>query len=489
MVLIVGFVATPFILEWLGEERFGAFRAASDWFAYLGLLELGVSGALLALLARGVGQGDAQATRNTLAAGVWWYIRIAAVMITAGIGLSLAITLLVPVKDVYAADLRRGVLIGLLSVALFPLGAPFKALAESRQRGYWINALLLLQSLSVTAGALALASAGWGITGQFVALAFGTLLFNVPLIWDGLRRYPGVLRSAVRDAPDPEAQRGLRQLNTPTFLYNLSGRFSFETDNIIVAFMLGPTAVVPLFITQKLIMIASGQLVSVGNASWAALAELHFQGHRELFNRRLIELTSLVAVFGVAGLVPIAIYNRYFVAQWVGPEHYGGNWVSIIAAVVIFIRAVVSLWGWCFGGTARTPLLVRASVVETLINVSLSVVLTWRLGLVGPLLGTLVGLVTVSLWYLPKLLHEIFGTPVHKLSRAVLSPVVVGLPYAGAVWWVANSYKPTGWFDLGAHMAAAVFVYLAFWWSVMLGRERRTRVTERAMLILRQRAA
>jgi O-antigen/teichoic acid export membrane protein len=484
VVLITGFVATPFLLRWLGEERFGAFRAANDWFVYLGLLEFGVGGALLALLAQAVGRGDARSIRSTLAVGIRAYLWISAAMVAAGMGLVLFITRLVPVSAAYTYDLQRGAFIGVFAFLLLPFGAPYKALAESRQQGYWIHALLLLQALSITGLALVLAYLGWGITGQFVALVFGALLFNAPLIWDGIKRYPGLLRSAIRDTPDPEAQRGLRRLNTPTFIYNVAGRFSFETDNIIVALMLGPVAVVPLFLTQKLIVMVQGQLTNVGNASWAALAELHFQGHRELFNRRLVELTSLVAVFGIAGLVPVAVYNGYFVRLWVGQEHYAGAWVSIVVASNAYVRAFVTLWGWCFGGTARTPMLIRASVAEGLINITASVLLTWQLGIIGPLLGTSIGFAAVSLWYLPKLLKEVFGTPPDQLFKAITYPLLLGVPYTLGVWWVASTFEPVGWIQLGVQIAASPFGYLALWWLLMLDRDQRARVAERVRKII-----
>jgi O-antigen/teichoic acid export membrane protein len=484
VVLVTGFVATPFLLKWLGEEQFGAFRAASDWFAYLALLELGVGGALLALLAKAVGRAHMPAIQTMLGTGIWWYTRITAVMIVAGICLSAVITELVPVRAVYADDLQRGVLIALLGLLLLPLGAPLKALAEARQRGYWVNWLLLLQSLLITGFALWFAWKGWGVVGQFAAVAIGGLLFNLAIIFDGIREYPQSLQDAVVTRSDPEAHRELRRLNWPTFVFNISGRLSLQSDNIIVAAMMGPAAVVPLFMTQKLITLALGQLANVGGASWAALAELHFQGDRELFNQRLVELTSVVAVFGVAGLVPIAIYNRYFVMQWVGLEHYAGDWVSIIAAVNAFILALLSLWGWCFGGTGRTPLLMRSGIIETVINVGVSLMLTSRLGLVGPLVGTLTGFTAVSLWYIPKLLQRVFGTPLGRLAKATLAPLALGVPYAGGVWWMARSNPPAGWLNLGGHMAAAVLVYLGLCWLLLLDRETRRQITQRLVVVL-----
>lgn len=489
VVLVTGFVATPFLLKWLGEEQFGAFRAASDWFGYLTLFEFGIGGALLALLAKAVGRDHTPATQTVLGTGIWWYKRITAVMLIAGICLAAVITELVPVRAVYADDLRHGMLIALLGLLLLPLGAPFKALAEARQRGYWVHSLLLLQSLLITAFSLWFAWVGWGVVGQFVAIAIGGVLFNLGIILNGIREYPQSVRDAVISRCDPESHRELKRLNWPTFVFNISGRLSLQSDNMIVAAMMGPAAVVPLFMTQKLITLVLGQLGNVGGASWAALAELHFQGHRELFNRRLVELTGVVAVFGVAGLVPITIYNQHFVARWVGLEHYAGDWVSLIAAANAFVLALLSLWGWCFGGTGQTPLLTRARVIETLVNVGVSVMLTARMGVVGPLVGTLTGFTAVSLWYIPKMLHRVFGTPLKQLARAALAPVLLGAPYAGGVWWIAGSNPPAGWFSLGAHIAAAVLFYLALAWLLLLDSETRRQITQRLMLLFASGAA
>jgi hypothetical protein len=76
LALKFGFVATPVILHWLGQERLGASRVATDWIGYLGLLELRLSGALLPVLTRSIGRCDAQNMRFAIgrpyAAAVWW---------------------------------------------------------------------------------------------------------------------------------------------------------------------------------------------------------------------------------------------------------------------------------------------------------------------------------------------------------------------------------------------------------------------------------
>ncbi len=131
---IVGLVATPLLLRWLGEERFGAFRAASDWTGHLTILELGFSGALLPIFARAAARGDRPMVRAVLGVGVRIYSGVALLLLAAGAGLALVICRLVPVTESAASDLQGGCWLGLLAFCVLPL-SPFRALAEADQRG------------------------------------------------------------------------------------------------------------------------------------------------------------------------------------------------------------------------------------------------------------------------------------------------------------------------------------------------------------------
>jgi len=152
--LLVGFVSTPWVLRWLGEEAFGAFRVTSDWLSYLVFLEFGVGGALLPLLARGLARNEENSVRDLLAAGVRAYFAITSVMLLAGLVLTAFIHRVVAVSPRNISDLRIGCLIGISSLVWLPLASPFRALMDARQRAYWITLMLGVQSLVGTAIAL-----------------------------------------------------------------------------------------------------------------------------------------------------------------------------------------------------------------------------------------------------------------------------------------------------------------------------------------------
>ena len=291
VVMAVGLVASPWLEFWLGPGAFGGYRVVNDLYGYLGLLEMGLSGALSPLLARAIGRGDDEVLGRLTAAGVRAYLRVSLLMAAAGLALTLAVPWFaagLPRNGL--GDLRRGWLVLLL--ARLPLALlPFRTVVEARQQGYRINLLLVAQSVLITALALVLARAGWGITGQSLASAVGTWLFGLVVAGSVLRGEPGLVRRLRRPSwGDAETRRALRRLSVPALVIGLCGRLGLLTDNLVVGGLLGVGSVTTLYFTQRLAVVAQSLLQGVGGATWAALAELHARGEHETFNRRLVEL-------------------------------------------------------------------------------------------------------------------------------------------------------------------------------------------------------
>lgn len=488
LTLLIALWATPLLLRWLGDERFGAFTVATDWLGYLALLEFGLGGALAPLLAMAEGRGDQHAARGLMVTGIRKYIRVTLMIAVATILLATVITWLIPVSPEYAHDLRVAILVSLLGSLVTPL-SPFRALAEARQQGYWVSIFLAAQSLVITFGSVAMAWAGWGITGQALALVAGTLVFNLGLLYITRSEVPAIARALVTAPPDDVARSDLRRLNLPTFILQIGGRLSLMTDNIIVARFLSPSIVAAFFLTQRLATLALAELQGIGNASWAALAELSVQGRAELFNRRLVELTRSVAVLGFAVLVPIVAYNRAFITLWVGSQRYAGDLLTILAAANALMLGVFSLWGWCINGTGGAPMLTRPLVGQAIVNVTCSIGFTLAFGLIGPVLGTTVSFLAVSAWFMPRAMAERFGTSPAQLLAAVGVPAFLAIPFGALTWWFSTNYGATDWLGIAWQMSAAAAIFLALSWLLVFDRDERADLLNRFRTALRAVAA
>ena len=467
--LVTGLVSTPWIVFWLGAERFGTFKVLMDWIAYLALLDLGMSGSVVARLAPAVGRGDDLAVRRLIAASVRLYLWLVAVMVLAGLGLVLVLPYVVPTQEVPTREMRIAALLLLLPLMLTP-SSVFRALAEAQQRLYKVSLLLTFQAV-VTTGLLVLtAGLGWGLVGQSAATFLAQIPAAVVLVRDGLRAYGGVLR----EPATKEAMRSVWSLNWPTFVFTLSSRFALHSDTVIVAWALGPVLVTPFVLTQRLISIGQTQLQGIGNATWAGLVELNEQREGDVFRARLGELTAMISGLGALGLGLIAVYNGAFIRNWVGAENFAGDLVTGLACINAWLLAIFSLWGWLLSGTGNIGRWMPYALWFMVINVVVSVGATMSFGLVGPLAGTLVGFLAVHAWGMPRVLHSLFGISAGELWRPALAPLGWALPYVALWGWIAHRAPPSGWIELVGHLGAAGVVGLAIGWFLGLGPEART---------------
>ena len=475
--LSVGFVSVPLLLRWLGADRVGMYRVLLDSFAYLGLFGFGIDGALLACLAREIGRGNRGATAQVLAAGLKAYLPVSLVMVLGGGGLTFSLRHIFALGSVPQGELMFAGFIMAGNAFLIPF-AVFRALAEAEQRSYLVKLLLTFQSILLTCLLLAAARLGWGLPGQMLA----TLLAQTPTIAiltvHGVRRYPGLRSVTV----EPEVHAALWSLSWPTLFVAVCGQAALLSDNIVVGAFLGPLSVTAFFLTQRLASLAQAQLQGLGNASWAALVELHAQERHEVFRKRLLELTSLVSALSLATLGPIAVYTEHFIRLWVGPVYFAGFAVSCLASVNAWLWSLSSLWSWPVSGTGHVRRWLPYAVASAIVNLLISILATMQLGVMGPLLGTLAGFLLVHSWGLPRVLWEAFSLEPRQLLEHATAPMLWGVPYVGVLWYLTQEYPPAGWIALVTQTALAGSVGLALWWFLSLtGHDRRLWTTRLRM--------
>lgn len=470
----IGFVSTPLLITFLGAERFGAYRATSDCLSYLALLELGIGGAMLPIYAAALARRDEDWIVKSLAAAVRIYCGISICAFVIGCVIAANIHHIVPVTASNLADLHKAALIAAANVLLLPIGA-VRGLLDARQRGYVANLCLLLQAAVATLLALILGRTTHSISGQAVAILVGSVCYHAGIVLYTLRMYPAVVQQVFRKS-HVDTINQIRKLNVPVFITNVSGKVGIFSDNIVLSAVMGPAIVTPFVVTQRLIVTLQTQLLGTGNASWAGLCELYLSGECERFNRVLAQFGSLCGAFSAFLLVPCVVLNSSFVQLWAGRENDAGRLVTVLAAVNAYTLVYLSLWGWCLSGTGNLKHLSRGAIVQAVINVALSVLLTKRIGVIGPLLGTFVSYWGVGLWYLPTLLTRTMGVPRRILWATFCRPLVGAVVAAIVLSRVVG--QVTSWPGLIGTVLLCLGVSAVVSYSIGLRNEDRARLFE-----------
>lgn len=258
------------------------------------------------------------------------------------------------------------------------------------------------------------------------------------------------------------------------------------SDNIIISFFMGAGSVTSFFITQRVGNMMQQQLQHLGNSSWAALSELHYQGKHLQFNSRVLHLTELVAFCAGVLLSVVCLLNQTFVSLWTGDETFAGMTVSNLTVINAALFSLLSLWSWCFSATNLANKLIAVSIVQGLVNVVASLILTKQIGLAGPLFGTLIGYVGVSIFWKSHLLCKIFKINFKSLTVCWMRPLIPPLGISIAYLLYSGPILVVSWLELVIFAAVLSILFSSTSYFLLIGKETRTLVRDSLTTLIRK---
>ena len=177
VIAVAGFLATPWLVHWLGDARWGAWTVIGEWLGYLGLTQLALGpGALTIFLLRARLQGTPTALTAMAKRGVRLYLFAALGLAPVAIGLSWWAPLWLHLPATLVTPLRWATAIASLGSIAIAFSVVFRGVLETVQRGYLVRGALLLQSLAITGLSLCWVWMGWGIVGMAAANVCGLMV-------------------------------------------------------------------------------------------------------------------------------------------------------------------------------------------------------------------------------------------------------------------------------------------------------------------------
>jgi O-antigen/teichoic acid export membrane protein len=202
--------------------------------------------------------------------------------------------------------------------------------------------------------------------------------------------------------------RRLMRLSALFLVMNVAVSVSAQSSAIIVAGVAGAASAAVFAVVMRMFGLLTGLFSGGTQQLWPALVEAFQRGDLQWVRSRFIRVISATA--GILGLLCLVLIfvGRPFVRVWAGPSLVPPMFLLICMAVWTVYGTFMSQVSYLLNAAdvvaPQTVMAVSAAVA----TVGLSFVLTQRIGLVGPLIGSLVA-------------HLIFnGVPALVLARRLL---------------------------------------------------------------------
>ena len=391
--MIVGVALTPFMLRHLGQHDYGLWLASFQILNYLMLIDFGVVMLLPREIAYATGRasGVQQASDLPQSLGQAARLKLYQTPLVA-LAAGLCWLFMPPAWREFQGPI--GVLLLAFAVT-FPFRLCRGALEGLQDLGFVgrVHILTWLVGLIVN---VALVLAGWGL----YALAAGWIVTQVAAgglyafrLWS---HFPSVLPRRL-----PRLATGaLKQYLTRGFWVTVNqtaGSLLWGSDLLLIGNLLGPSAVIPYTCTGKLASALSNQPQLLMEAAIPGLSEIRTGATRD---RQLHVSQALsqgmLLLSGAVACVVLAV-NEGFVSWWVGSQFYGGLVLTtafVLNMVLRHLNLTLAYANFCFGHERRIAV---TALVDGLITVGSAYFLIGRLGLIGALTGSILGVCLVGL--------------------------------------------------------------------------------------------
>lgn len=237
------------------------------------------------------------------------------------------------------------------------------------------------------------------------------------------------------------------------------------SDVIILGAVVAPAMVTTYVLTGYAARTAQGIHIFAAGAAIPGVGGLLGRGELRRAAQARHELLLLTWLFGTVVAAALLMWNRGFIALWVGAEHYAGLLVDALIALLFLQTIFIRVDSYIIDATLRPRLRVLISAVAMIVAVGLSIVLARTHGIAGVCLGLLAGRTIQSLSY-PFLSARSVGseTPARQASVRIARRVLVTVLLLAAAAWLGQTLDVTGWASwvAGAAAGAVAITGLAF---------------------------
>ena len=381
--LLIGVVTIPWLLRYLGVERFGILSITWTLLGYASQFDLGLGRAITKYVAECLGRGDTQSLP-----GLFWtslltqmVFGIAAALLLGAVSLGLIDYRILKISPDQVAEARNVLLILAASLPVVIASNSLRGMLEAGQQFTIINYIKIPANISVFLFPVLGIPLGIRLPGIVLLLVAARFASAIAFLVCCFKFFPVLRTHLVFNA----------KLVRPLFVYggwvtvsNLIGPLLMYVDRFFIGAMLSVAAVgyytAPYEIATKIWLIPTSLLATVFPAFSTLYASESHQRMEELYSR---SLKSILLVSGPMLLI-LAAFSRQILSAWLGPDFAAKSAGTLqVLCLAVLINCIAFVPFGLLQGLGRPDLTAKFHLLETPFYALALWFLLPRFGLVG----------------------------------------------------------------------------------------------------------
>lgn len=457
-------VLAPLMLRYLGSEGYGLWAIFASMLGYMGLVDLGLGPSTATHVARYHAQGRHQAIGEWVSSVFFLYLPLSGVVLGAALLFGPFVGSLFHVSAGLSQAAKLAFIASGLGLAVaLPRGA-FRGTLVGHQRMDVANLTDALFVLVSTAFVVVAIVSGGGLPGAAIAsAAMAGLQTGVTLLL--LRRFFPHVKLDPRLFNWQLVGSALR-FGLPILVVFITAQVVFRTDNIVIGVFKGAHAVAPYAIAYTLVWFSLNLVFKISDSLLPVFSGLRAAGEQHALRQTYLESSRLSLALAVCLTTGLLFFGRFAITGWVGAEYFVGTGTLTVLALLPFVHSVTHVGSIMLIGLGRARSIALLSVPDAALNLALSVALVRPLGVMGVALGTLIGELLTTFWYIPLLCNHEAGLSYREfLAHVAIRPILGAGPAALVAWGTSRAlatFHPLGAAVVGGMLMAVTYFAIYF---------------------------
>ena len=363
-----------------------------------GFADLGMSSGLVNLIADSLGRGDRLAAKKASASAFWMLSGIAVLF---GLGMAVAYPFLNTSRlfNVHSAVAVREsgpafLVFYFCFVLNFPLGVA-RGVQTGLQKGFVYSLWTSLGTIASLSALLLAIHLQAGLPMLVLCLSgpplLATALNCVELFgWSHPELRPSLF------AFSRKAAARLFHTGMMFFLLQLSLTVGMQTDNVVIAQIMGAKAVAAYAVPARMFNVIIVLVGMASGAMWPAYADAAARSDGSWIRSGFIRLVSAGVTISVALAIIVVAFGNRLLAIWVGPQLHASAALLTLFGLQCLLYSYLQPVSTLLSGVGKFRVQVTCAILMAVLNLSLSILFVKHYGILGAVLGTVVSLTVVQ---------------------------------------------------------------------------------------------
>lgn len=208
--------------------------------------------------------------------------------------------------------------------------------------------------------------------------------------------------------------RNILPLGLKFFLLQIIGIVFYQTNNIVITRMLGPTEVTVYNVAFKYMQTISIVFMVVLTPFWSAFTEAMTTGDYPWMKRATRKLQQMFIYLGILGLVMV-IASPVLYQWWIGDKVQ----IPFVITVLMFVFHMFHSWSTLYtqllAGLGKIKLQLIFSSLAGVLYLPVVIFMCGRFGLNGILYGNILILLLLNSWFGPVQINKILNKRAHGI--------------------------------------------------------------------------